>query len=362
VFTAQKENRVFAHLDQLIQRKRVPGIQYTVIDDQDIRFEYCGGRRDISGNLPVTAETSFMASSTTKVLTAGAVLQLIEQGKVGLDESLSDYYTTHPYGKRITIRHLLNHTSGIPNPLPLRWLHKEEDRAFFDEDAALQNTLNEHPVLAFSPGEKYSYSNIAYWLLGKVIEATSGLSYCDYLKQYIFAPLGISPKELSCAIPDLAQYARGYLKRWSLLSRVLPLLMDRTLILTANEGWTGLRPVYMNGPSYGGLIGTARGFSRFLMDQLRIKPMLFSVATKKLFFSVQRNNMGQVIETTLGWHRGRVSGMLYYGQPGGGPGFQSNARIYADKSIATVWLANRMGIDAHTINTLSDSLDQHFLN
>jgi CubicO group peptidase (beta-lactamase class C family) len=358
---AHQENQARTYLDGLIQKNQIPGIQYVVVDAQNIRFEYYGGRRNIGANLPVTEQTTFMASSSTKVLTAAAVLQLVERGQVELDKSLSAYYPDHPYGEQVTLRHLLNQTSGIRNPAPVKWLHTVEEHTAFDEAQALKKVLNQHPKLAFTPGDKYAYANISYWLLGQVIQQVSGQRYCDYLRQNVFQPLNIGQAELDCLIPDLTQHARGY-QKISLLGLMLYLMLDGKVRGGTARGWFRLKPVYMNGPAYGGLIGRARGFAPFLQDQLRPEPILFGAATKALFFSPQKNNQGQEIETTLGWHRGQVADLPYYGKPGGGPGFRSNLRIYPDRSIATVWLMNETGISEGPCNQLSDTLDCHFLN
>jgi D-alanyl-D-alanine carboxypeptidase len=354
------ENQAQTYLAGLIQKNQIPGIQYVVVDAQDIRFEYYGGRRDIGANLPVTAQTTFMASSSTKTLTAAAVLQLVERGQVELDKSLSAYYAAHPYGEQVTIRRLLNQSSGIRNPAPVKWLHTVEEQPTFDEAQALQQVLSQHPRLAFPPGDKYAYSNISYWLLGQVIQAVSGQPYCDYMRQHVFNPLGLGPADLDCLIPDLAYHAGGY-QKFSPLGLILYFMVDKKVRGGIESGWFRLRPTYMNGPAYGGLIGTARGFARFLQDQLRLKPILFGADTKALFFSPQQDNHGQEIETTLGWHRGQVAGVPYYGKPGGGPGFHSNLRLYPDRSLATAWLVNETGISEKPINTLADALDRHFL-
>jgi CubicO group peptidase (beta-lactamase class C family) len=298
-----------------------------------------------------------MASSSTKPLTAAAILQLVEQGKVELDRSLSAYYPDHPYGDQVTIRRLLNQTSGIPNPLPLKWIHSIETHSAFDETQALKVALKKHAKLGFKPGDKYAYSNISYWLLGVVIQQVSGQAYCDYMRQNVFEPLGAGREELNCLVPDLAHHAQGYQKKYSLLGLFLYLMMDKKLIEGTKSGWFGLRPVYMNGPAYGGLIGTVRGFAKFLQDQLRARPVLFKPDTKALFYSSQKNNQGQAIETTLGWHQGRLADILYYGKPGGGPGFRSNIRLYPDKGLATVWLVDETGVSEGSINNFTDTLD-----
>lgn len=357
----EKGEQLRSELDRLVSQGRITGLQYVVVDKQGIRFEYYGGLRDIGARLPVTAETTFMAASSTKALTAAAVLQLVQQGKVDLDKSLSAYYPHHPYGEQVTVRRLLNQSAGIPNPLPLRWLHTVEEHTNFDEEAALQAVLHKSRSLAFTPGEKYGYSNISYWLLGMVIRQASGQPYCDHMRTHVFEPLGIPQAELNCLIPDLARHARGYQRKYSLLGLFLYLAMDRRLLEGSEAGRFRLKPVYMNGPAYGGLNGTARAFGRFLQDQLRDDPVLLDSATRALFFSPQRNNRGQELVTTLGWHRGRVGDVPYYGKPGGGPGFHSNLRIYPSAGLATVWLANETAVSEAPINRFGDWLDQSFL-
>src|SRR3712207_1219346 len=169
--------------------------------------------------------------------------------------------------------------------------------------------MRQHSQLRFSPGTKYAYSNLSYWLLGAVIEAVSGQSYRDYLRQHVLAPLGAMPTELDALILDLSQHAHGYQKKYSPLGLVLYFMMDRTVLGGTEAGRFCLRPVYMNGPAYGGLIGTARGFARFLQDQFRTQPLLFDAGTKTLFYTQQRDNRGRELPTTLGWHRGRVGGV-----------------------------------------------------
>jgi len=353
--------RADAHISHMLESGKLPGIQYVLVDAQDIRYEYCGGRRDVLSGAPVTAETTFLSSSTTKTLTAAAVLQLMDRSKLDLAASLSTYFPSHPYGEEIRISHLLNQTSGVPNPLPLKWLHLVEDHDNFDADSALQEVLEQHPRLRFIPGSRYAYSNLSYWLLGKVIEQVSGRPYGDSLRSNIMEPLGISNKELDVQIPDMDKHACGHLRSFSALGFLMPFMTDRKIFDEKAENRIRFRPVYMNGAPYGGLVGTARAFSKFLQDQLRPDSVLLEDRTKELFYAEQTDNRGHPIETTLGWHRGSLSGFEYYGKPGGGPGFQSNMRIYPAKGIATVWLANETGVSERPIHKLTDELDRNFL-
>ncbi len=106
----------------------------------------------------MTAATTMMAYSMSKTITAAAVLQLVGLGRIALDDPVDKYHPT-PFDDEITVRHLLAHLSGIPNPIPLRWVHSPARHSGFDERAALDAELRAHPRLASAPGRRYRYSN-----------------------------------------------------------------------------------------------------------------------------------------------------------------------------------------------------------
>ena len=349
----QLQNR----LDLLVRNGRVPGIQYVAVGTDGIVAEACAGVADIASTEAVSPTTTFMVSSVTKTLTAGAILQLHDRGKLHIEDPLIDYVEDHPYGDELRLRHLLNQTSGIPNPPPLKWLHLVREHGRFDEAGALRQILAENPRLRFPPGTRYRYSNLSYWLLGKVIERVSGVSYAQYMAQSVFAPLHVSDTELGCSIPNRDDHARGHLKKWSVLGLVMPWMTDRKFFSKTVAGRRRFKHLYMNGPAYGGLIGTARGLSSFLADQLGTTSVLFSSEARELFYSPQFDAKGRPIVTTPGWHRGRLGKAEYYGKPGGGPGYQSCIRLYRGREIATAWLANETAATEGPINAISDELD-----
>ena len=120
-------------------------------------LEYHGGSADLAAQRPMLATTPMMAYSMSKTITAAAVLQLVEAGRVALDDPITRHVDAQPYGGEITVRQLLSHTSGIPNPLPLKWVHPAAAHASFDEAAALARVLDDHPKLASRPGARYRY-------------------------------------------------------------------------------------------------------------------------------------------------------------------------------------------------------------
>jgi CubicO group peptidase (beta-lactamase class C family) len=205
-------------LDALVRNSKTPGIQYLVVAPDHTVFEYASGWADIAGRRPMNAATTMMAYSMSKTITAAAMLQLVEAQKVDLDAPIDRYVDSQPYGSGVTVRQLLSHTSGIPNPISLAWVHPAARHAAFDERAALETVLREHPKLSSAPGTKYRYSNIGYWLLGPIIEQASGESFSSYVRTHVFRTLGITPEELGYVAPDKGNSAKGYLERvWNAL-------------------------------------------------------------------------------------------------------------------------------------------------
>ncbi len=348
------------YLDELTRKGKIPGVQYMVMNEKDILFEYNGGMQDIKNNIPVTASTTFMLNSSTKPVTAAAILQLAEKEKINLDASVSSYYPHHPYGEEVTVRQLVNQTSGVPYPIPIKWFHLAEEHENFDENKALAGVM-ENSRLKFKPGEKYGYSNISYWLLGKIIEHVSGLSYPEYMRKNIFQPLSIPPEEMAYTIPDVKLQAKEYQEKNSLLNLIVYFMDNKKLRGESEGSWTRYKTIYHNGSAYGGLFTNARGVSRFLQDMLKENPAVFSSETKQEYFTQQKNNAGDDVETTLGWHIGECLGVKCFQKAGGGRGSCGNIRIYPDKDLATVFLLNKIETSEAPIFKFSDSLDKAFI-
>jgi CubicO group peptidase (beta-lactamase class C family) len=286
-----------------------------------------------------------MAYSMTKTFTAASVLQLVEQGKLSLNDPVSEYLPEIPYGNDLKVHHLLSQTSGIPNPLPLKWIHLVEEHRQFDQAAALREILKDNPELDFPPGERFAYSNISYWLLGYVIEKVSGVGFEEYVRQNVFRTLGIPESEIGFVIPAPPQHAKGYLPKWSLMNMFKSLVVDPKFGGDYEDEWLHVYDHYLNGPSFGGIIASAHAISMFLQDQLQDTSRLFATQTKALFYEQQKNNRGQPVPMTLGWHIGYIDGMRYFFKEGGGGGFRSEMRLYPSAGVASVVIANNASFD-----------------
>ena len=348
-----------SHLDTLVRESRTPGIQYLVLGSDSTIFEYAGGWADIAGRRPMDSATTMMAYSMSKTITAVAMLQLVEAQKVDLDAPIDRYLDSQPYGPAVTVRQLLSHTSGIPNPIPLSWVHPAGQHATFDERAALASVLRKHPKLSSAPGAKYRYSNIGYWLLGRIIEQASGESFASFVRAHVFGPLGIRPEELDYRSPNDGDSAKGYLEKYSLMNVLKSLLIDRALIGSYEGRWLHIRGHYLNGPAFGGLVGTARGFGKFLQDQLHPQSRLFGATARQLLSTAARTTSGSEIAMTLGWHIGALDGARVLYKEGGGGGFHCMMRVYPSSGIATVVMTNATGFD---VSGFLDRSDRRFLS
>lgn len=322
-----------------------PGIQYILVDKSNVIFEYSSGFADIKSRTPLRLSQTMAAFSMTKTITAIAVLQLVEKQIIKLDDKV-DRYIKHSYSPNITIRQLLNHTSGIPNPIPLKWVHLANSNDKFSEDAALDLVLREHPKPDNAPGEKYAYSNIGYWLLGKVIEAATGQEYQTYVKLNIFHPLKLEPAEIDFKINDPSNHAKGYLAKYSFMNLVKGFVTNKEVWGEYEGSWLRIKDFYLNGPAFGGAIGSAKAFSRILQDLLSEESLLLGKSVRQFLYTQEKTNSGKLIPMTVGWHIGDLNGLRYFYKEGGGAGFHSEMRIYPSVGLASVIMTNRTSFNS----------------
>jgi CubicO group peptidase (beta-lactamase class C family) len=184
-----------------------PGVVVLVARDGKILFSHGYGLADREKQIPATPETRFRIGSVTKQFTAVAILHLAEEGKLSIDDPLAKYFSNYPGGDKITLRHLLNHTSGLHNYTAHPDFLARVTRPIAPAD--LVAWFQDDPP-DFPPGEQFSYSNTGYVLLGQIVEKVSGLSLGDYLQKQFFGPLGMHDTGTwhNATPPDHA--AKGY--------------------------------------------------------------------------------------------------------------------------------------------------------
>ena len=176
---------LIAVIEQEMAMQQVPGLAVAVVHKGVPVFSQGFGLEEVANNTPVTPATLFRIGSITKPLTAIAILQLVEAGQVDLDASVVTYLPDFAVSDQITVRQLLSHSSGLGDAaIP----YGRTDPAALQEYVA---TLN--PASAFAPpGVLFSYSNVGYNILGRVIEVVSGMPYADFMGEQVFPALGMA--------------------------------------------------------------------------------------------------------------------------------------------------------------------------
>ncbi|HSM05899.1 MAG TPA: alpha/beta fold hydrolase, partial [Longimicrobiales bacterium] len=194
-----------------VEAGQVAGVAAAVVRGTDTLLFMSHGAADLELGAPLPLDAVFMVGSVTKTVTAAAILQLVDAGRVGLDESLDTYLPDYPLqGRTVTLRNLLNHTSGIPGYTEMTAYRGLQWRSL-PRDSLL--TLVSGQPFEFEPGTAMSYSNTGYFLLGRVIEAVTGLSYAEVLERNLFGPLGMD-RSRYCSDSELMEgrvtgYSRG---------------------------------------------------------------------------------------------------------------------------------------------------------
>ena len=179
-------NAVDAYVEGFMRENRVPGIALAIVEGDQIVYARGYGAADPSGR-PVTAQTPFIIGSTGKSITALAVMQLVDAGKIDLDAPVRQYLPWFDLGGgAITVRHLLNHTSGIPQKAG------QDTQSSNDSDAgALERQVRglNGWNLAHAPGFTYEYANANYQTAGLVVQVVSGEPFESYIQRFIYDPL-----------------------------------------------------------------------------------------------------------------------------------------------------------------------------
>ena len=193
---------------------------FVVATNKDIVYLYCENELEKDGKTIVSQNTVFDIASCSKTFTAVCILQLMEQGKLTLEDTLDKYFPEYETGKKITISNLLHMSSGIPdylnNPDPF-WNISGADAANKQLSDILQDRTTDEELLkamykaplSFEPGSQYEYSNTNYRLLAFIIEKISGMKYCDYIKKNIFDKCGMK-KTTSMTTGDLTYVPENF--------------------------------------------------------------------------------------------------------------------------------------------------------
>jgi CubicO group peptidase (beta-lactamase class C family) len=323
--TAQPRAGLVQKLDSIagagVRENRAVGIVAAVARGKDTLLLKAYGKSDVEGNVPMTVDTIVPLGSDTKQFTAAAILQLRDQGKLGLDDEITkwlpDFQTR---GNKVTLRRLLDHTSGIADlgSMPeLRAIRLMRNPTATRDD--VYRVINRHPFM-FPTGTMEIYSNTNFWLLGLIIEKASGMTYEEYVEKKIFAPLGMTRSMYCNNSEKVARRASGYGMRSGTPILVPPIVHTGTyaagaLCSTAKDLITWLQALH------GGKVLTPKSYVEM------------TTPSKLNDGTPLRYSMGLVVGED-------GSGLRFIGHGGGGFGFSSVTRWYPEAQLAVVVLTN----------------------
>ena len=186
--TGSEESRVKEFMGEFIKEEPFDG-SVLVLHKGEVTLDESYGLADKENKVPFTNDLQFPVGSIAKSMTAMAILQLEEEGKLSVTDRLSEYMPELPHANQITLHQLLNHSSGLTDFLEVEEIKNNYTKAHSEEE--IINSFKDKPLIS-KPGDKYAYISSDYYLLGKVLEKVSGEEYDTYLQNHIFKPAGMN--------------------------------------------------------------------------------------------------------------------------------------------------------------------------
>lgn len=316
---AAQSDAVDAFIRAQMQEQRIPGMALAVVKDGQVVKAQGYGMADVKRKLAATPETVFRVASASKQFVAAAVMLLVQDGKLAVDDAMVRFIEDVPAAWRpITIRHLLTHTGGLVREAPAA----DPDKV--QPDIAVIRSAYKLPLL-FKPGDKHEYSNVGYFALAEIVRRASGRPWTEFIDERIFRPSGMHttfPTNTSVPLPNLAA---GYLDNEKLAEVKL---------------WTALRPS-------GAFLSTVLDMAKW--DAMLYTDRILSGESKQQMWTPATLNDGTTYPYGFGWQIGSFRGRRVVFHGGGGPGIATQFARYLDDRVTIVLLINLGDVDKDVI-------------
>ncbi|MBP1765999.1 MAG: beta-lactamase [Candidatus Aminicenantes bacterium] len=313
--TGDVDSRVDKFVQDSIREQRIPGLALAVMRDGQVIKAKGYGLSNIELNTPVSPQTIFQSGSMGKQFTATGIMMLVEEGKVGLDDKVAKYFPGAPESwNTFTVRNLLTHTSGIKE-----YTGKDFDyrRDYTEED--LLKMAQAQPF-DFAPGDKWSYSNTGYMLLGMLIRKVTGKFYGDFLQERIFKPLGMTTTRIISEEDIVPNRAAGY----RLVKGVVK-----------NQEW--VNPT-LNTTADGSLYFTVLDLAKW--DAALYTEKLIKRTSLDQMWTPVKLNDGKTYPYGFGWRVAEMNGHRLIEHGGSWQGFTTGISRYVDDKLTVVALTN----------------------
>jgi CubicO group peptidase (beta-lactamase class C family) len=306
-------------IDSLLQEKyqpNAPGATFLISKNGIIVYKKAFGLSNLELNLPMHTENVFEISSMTKQFTAVSILMLMEKGKLNLDDEITKFIPDYPTnGHKITVHHLLTHTSGIKDFTRVKGLN-----AISTQDLVPLELIDffKNEPIDFAPGEKSKYNNSGYVILGYIIEKVTGQPYGDFVKEQIFKKLGMTSSQYGSHRKVVKNRASGYHNK---------------------NGYVNRRQVsYSFAYSTGALMSTVNDM--FTWQEAIKNNLLISKETTERAFTNYTLNNGEHINYGYGWHIKEINGFPTREHGGHFFGFKSMGVYLPNEDIYVIGLNN----------------------
>jgi CubicO group peptidase (beta-lactamase class C family) len=313
---AQAPDPVDAYVNSEMQRQHIPGLSLLVARDGKTVRAQGYGFSNVELQVPVKPETVFQSGSVGKQFTATAVMMLVEEGKIHLDDPITNYFKDAPAAwQHVTIRELLSHTAGFTD-----YPKKFDFRKDYTEADLLK--IVEGIPLAFPPGTNYSYANLGYLTLGVFIHQVTGEFYGDFLQERIFQPLGMTTTRVMSEADIIPNRAAGYrLVKGELKNQEW---VSPTLNTTAD------------GALYFSILDLAKWDAALYTEKLLHRSSFEQMWTPTKLLNGQPNpgNYG------FGWRIAKKNGHRLLDHGGSWQGFEVHISRYIDDKLTVVVLTN----------------------
>ena len=314
------------YVSGVMRKQHIPGVSIAIVKDGKIIEAKGYGLANVELSVPATEKTVYQLASVTKQFTATAIMMLVEQGKLGLGDKISKYLPGLPAAwKDVTVRQLLNHTSGIRSYTSVKDFFKTARKDYTRRE--ILDLVAKDP-LEFASGEKWKYSNTGYFLLGMLIEKVAGKTYGDFLDERIFKPLGMTQtrtNDLQAIIPNRAQ---GY--DWN------------GKVLRNGEYVSPTQPF-----AAGMLVSTVSDLVKW-DAALGSEKLLEKSALESMWLPTPLSK-GSPADYGMGWQVKPVNGHRLVSHGGGIPGFSTQISRFVDDRLTVIVLTNAEGGHAGTI-------------
>jgi CubicO group peptidase (beta-lactamase class C family) len=304
-------------------KQHIPGLALSVMRDGAVIKAQGYGRANVELDVPVKPETIFQTGSVGKQFTATAVMMLVEEGKVSLDDPISKYLPSAPAGwSAIRVRHFLSHTSGVPDYETDSLKKGREAFINLHKDYTEEELLRKFETLPleFAPGEKHSYSNTGYVLLGILIHKVTGEFYGDFLEERIFRPLGMNATRIISEADIIPNRSSGY----RLVTGELK-----------NQEWVSPS---LNTTADGALYTNVLEMAKW--DAALYTEKLLKRASLEQMWTPTRLNNGKAADYGFGWRVRTLNGHRIVEHGGAWQGFTTHISRYVDDKLTIVILTN----------------------